>query len=109
MYGTSLFSSSQMQQECLWGLPTHSTTFFKQISESLPNNKESKIESNDCATIRFNSLFEYPDGFLYCTADVTEDKSVQAVCLHPSSGKGTVIHFQNYVAIAEAIESYTNI
>ncbi len=92
------------------GLLTHFMTLFKQISETLPNKDKSEKESHDSATISFSSLFECSDGFVYHTADATsEDKSVQAVSLYPASGKGTVVHFQNYLAIAEALESYNNI
>ena len=91
------------------GLPTHFTTLFKRICETLPTDNESEDENHDCITIRIGSLFEYLDGFVYRITGVAEDKSVDAVCLYPASRKGTVVHFRNYLAIAEAIESYNNI
>jgi hypothetical protein len=57
-------------------------------------------------TVSQSKLVAY--GFIYLIANMTEDKSVQAVCLYPKSEKGTVIHFRKYVAIAKAIVSYNN-
>jgi hypothetical protein len=85
------------------GLPTHFTTLFQRICESLPTDNESRDENHDCITIQIGSLFEYSDGLVYPITGVADDKSVDAVCLYPVSRKGTVVHFQNYLAISEAI------